>query len=404
MKLLTTGLMLGLMTSQAYARGELPVARTVVKTAYQRLASVPPAAAQLETWAQEFVDAKDAAAEQAVLVKVATDAVTLDTFYSRTVLNFAEPETNEGEQLTDALNDHTALIVGMIRDGVDYRQILYGDVYYIPNPALALTNENGDPVQYSFDNNDVYDALHRQAKQGLVPLASSLMPVAQSTQTNFPIQAGMFTTRGYASVFYNDGTNRAPVRYTFMHYICRDMELLSDITRPDIYIRRDVDRTPGGDGEKFRTECAGCHTGMDPHSKAFSYLDYNAEDGVVTYTPGEPVVKVNRNNDTFPNGYVVEDDTWLNIWYEGSNSNLGWNPEMKSGNGPKSWGESIATTSMFPECMAQRVYETVCLKEELDSRDRANLRKLAQSFEADSYNMKNLFINASAACAVNLVK
>jgi hypothetical protein len=397
MRLLATALLSALLAPQAWAAGDIETARAAVTTVYKRLASIPPTQAELEGWAQQYVDAADAAAERGVLLTVADAATTNDNFYQNTVLNFAEPETNESFEITNELTDHTATIVGMVRDEVDYRQVLYGDIIYIPNPNLGLS-------PYALTDNQAYEDLQNAYETGAQPFGSSLQQAAQSATTGFPIQAGIYTTRGYGSVFYNAGTNRAPVRYTFVNYICRDMEELSDVTRPDIYVRRDVDRTPGGDGEKFRTECVGCHAGMDPQTKAFAYLNWEENgnnDMTITYAQ-QPVPKVNRNNDTFPNGAVVQDDAWLNIWYEGANADLGWNPEMKSGTGPASWGESIATTDMFPSCMAERVYKTVCFKSNMNTRDKANLRSLSKQFVDDGYNMKNLFKNAAVECVDSL--
>ena len=262
------GLVVGLMASSAsYGQDALKVARAKVSTVYKRLASVPPAAADIETWAAAYVAAKSAAEKRAALQTVAAAATLNDFFYSKTVMNFADPETNEGEELRDRnLNDYTATIVGMIANEEDYRTILHEDVVYIPAAGLNLP--------YSPNDNISYSTLEEQVIQGQVPLAASLTRSTQTAVTGFPIQAGIYSLRGYGSTFYNDGTNRAPLRYTFINYLCRDMEELSDVTRPDIYVRRDVDRTPGGDGEKFRTECVGCHAGMDPLTKAFAFMDW----------------------------------------------------------------------------------------------------------------------------------
>ncbi|MFW7380012.1 MAG: hypothetical protein ACOH5I_14455 [Oligoflexus sp.] len=396
MRLLTTSaLLVGLMASQAWGAGDIKNARAAVSTVYKRLASVAPTVTELEGWAQEYVAAENAAAERAVLLKVADAAVLQDTFYSRAVLNFADPETNENMEVANQLTDMTATIVGMVRDEVDYRQILYGDQLYIPDPTTF--------PPYSIADNETYTQLYNQVVSGQAQLSQALQPVNQrDVITQLPVHAGIFTTRGYGSVFYNDGTNRSPLRFTMVHYACRDLEQLSDITRPDVYVRRDVERTPGGDGEKFRTECVGCHAGMDPMTKAFSYIDFDIDNATVIYSEGQAVPKVNRNPDTFPNGYAVRDDAWSNIWTEGSNANLGWNKEMLSGNGPKSWGESIATTTMFPECMAQRVYKTVCFKKSFNTRDRQNLRSLSKEFVDNGYNMKDLFKKAAVQCVDNL--
>lgn len=390
---LTLALGLGLAgATQGLAQSDIESARAAVMTVYQRLASVRPDTANLDTWAQAYMGASSAAEKKSVLLQVAGEAVKEETFYSRTVLNFADPETNEEIQLNTgvALTDLTATIIGLIKDEADYRRILYDDVLYIPTPATFGA--------YSYTNNDAYTNLYNQVLAGSAPLSSSLQAATQTGNTSIPIQAGIYTLRGYGSVFYNAGTNRAPVRYSMIHYACRDMEQLSDSNRPDIYVRRDVERTPGGDGEKFRTECVGCHAGMDPLTSAFAYLDWmDGDDATVTYA-NAPVDKVNRNNDVFPNGFEVSDDSWRNLWIEGANSSLPWNTELTSGNGPKSFGEMLATSGMFPECMAQRVYQTVCFRKSLGSRDRSKILELSKSFVDANYNMKELFKNATVTC------
>lgn len=379
-------------------------ALAVVSTAYKRVASVPASAADLDTWAKEYVAAKDLAAKKAVLKKVATAATTNDTFYSKTVMNFADPQTNEGEELqVTNLTDYTATIVGFVRDDLDHRRILYDDIMYVPSPNI----QGIDPaVTYSSDNNTVYEQLEQLVINGEQPLASNLTQVTQSATTGLPIQAGEFTLRGFGSVFYNDGTNRAPLRYTFINYLCTDMEELSDVTRSEIGVRRDVDRTPGGDGAKFRSECVGCHAGMDPMTKAFAYLDYapNADDpaiGNITYGTN-PVPKVNRNFDTFPAGASVDDDAWVNLWYEGSNENFGWSKNIKSGNGPKSWGQSMSETEAFPKCMAKRAYKVICLKDPTTAEAKSVIDSLGAEFVKNGYKMKSLFIDTAVECVSKL--
>lgn len=399
MRILTVvGLVAGLMASTGYAQQDaLKVARAKVSTVYKRLASVPATTAEVETWAQAYVAATSAAEKRAALAAVAQAATLNDFFYSKTVMNFADPETNEGEELLETnLSDYTSTIIGFVKDELDYRTILYDDIVYIPAAGLNLP--------YSPNDNVSYQTLESQVFAGQVELAPSLTQSTQTAVTGLPIQAGIYTLRGYGSVYYNDGTNRAPFRYTLINYLCSDLEQLSDVTRPDIYVRRDVDRTPGGDGEKFRTECVGCHAGMDPQTKAFAFMDFTPGDdgtGIVSYAQ-TPVPKVNRNNDVFPNGAPVEDDSWLNIWYEGSNANVGWSETIKSGTGPKSWGEAMADTTMFPECMSQRVYEVVCLRDNSTNLAKADIKTLSQTFIEDNYNMKKLFQNAAVTCGESL--
>ena len=324
-----------------------PVDRQKAIFLHERLTGVPPSA--------EVLAQMEGLIEKGKLEEAADIAIKDEKFLSITVKNWAAPSTNEGQSVDVPLNDYTATVVGYVRDGLDFRGILSDDTIYAPaaNPQVA---------PYAPNSNDSYEQF-----EALGLSYQTLLEKRTQTELNpaLGVVAGVMTTRGFGESFYKDGTNRAPLEYTFINYICRDMSGLTDITRPDNYVRRDVDRLPGGDGEKYRTECVGCHSGMDPLTKAFAYLDFiEGEDnpGQIVYTAGAPVEKVNRNNDTFPDGAVVEDDKWTNIWFEGANAELGWDPEKKTGTGPKSWGEMVAATTMFPDCMAQRVYKKVCLK------------------------------------------
>ena len=143
---------------------------------------------------------------------------------------------------------------------------------------------------------------------------------------------------------------------------------------------------------------------MDPQTKAFAFVDFdpaNDAGGILTYST-TAVPKVNRNNDTFPNGAAVQDDAWQNTWYEGSNASLGWSKTIKSGNGPASWGQAMADTTMFPECMAERVYEVVCLTDTKAKKAKADIKTLGAQFVKDSFNMKSLFKNTAVTCGENL--
>ena len=83
------------------------------------------------------------------------------------------------------------------------------------------------------------------------------------------------TTRGAASAFFINGTNRAMFRFTMMNHLCNDLQTVMDITRPPDRIRQDVTRSPGGVSTLFLTNCIGCHSGMDPMAQAFAYYNFS---------------------------------------------------------------------------------------------------------------------------------
>ncbi len=387
-----------LLSMPAFSAGtdDLSKAKAQVAFVYKRLAGTPASNADIDTWGAGLVAAADKTAYLTdVVAKAATEN---DKFYSVTVLNFAQIEASEDRALADGtgatnsigvLNDLTATVIGMVRDEKDYRAILSDDVLYIPTGAT-----------YAAGTNAIYDTLYANVKNG-APLGSALTATTQTGATGLTVQAGIFTLRGFGSVYYDAGTNRAPFRFTLLNYACRDLEDVSDVSRADIYVRRDVDRAPGGDATKYRTECVGCHAGMDPLSNAFAYMNFvpaaQANQAAPITIATAPVAKVNQNNDVFPGGAVVTNDAWVNLWLEGTNSGLGWDPAQKSGNGVKSFGQMLASTKMFPECMAKRVYKTVCLKEGTSTTDKLAISKLAAEF-SKTYNMKDLFKDAAVDC------
>jgi hypothetical protein len=400
MKHFASGLLVTLLLSMpAFSAGtdDLSKAKAQVAFVYKRLAGAPASSADIDTWGAGLVAAADKTAYLTdVVAKAATDN---DKFYSVTVLNFAQIEASEERALADGsgntnsigvLNDLTATVIGMVRDEKDYRAILSDDVLYIPTGAT-----------YAAGTNAIYDTLYANVKNG-APLASALTATTQTGATGLSVQAGIFTLRGFGSVYYDAGTNRAAFRFASMNYLCRDLEALSDVSRADIYVRKDVDRAPGGDATKYRTECVGCHAGMDPLANAFAYFDFIPpaqanQAAAITISATGVVPKMNQNADVFPLGKTVENDSWKNLWREGINSDI-WestDPAKNEGNGVKSFGQLLANSKAFPNCMAQRAYKTVCLKD-LSIKD-ATITRLGAEF-AKTYNMKELFKEVAVDC------
>jgi hypothetical protein len=117
-------------------------------------------------------------------------------FYNVTLKNFAAPWTNEEQTVFTPLNDYSATVVGLIRDGGDFRQILHGDIIYRGDPALVGAYSNTD--------NSSYEAL-----EDLGPIAGDLSnpnilegtetqpAITQSSVTGLPsgATAGIMTTR-----------------------------------------------------------------------------------------------------------------------------------------------------------------------------------------------------------------
>jgi len=135
---------LALVLSATFAGSVLAGEREQAKRIHDRLTGVPPSAdclTQLET----KVTAGDA-------VGAAMDAITNDgggdncigkEFYQVTLKNFITPWTNEEQTVFAPLNDYTATVIGIIRDGHDFRRILYDDILYTgPDTTNLVNNSN----------------------------------------------------------------------------------------------------------------------------------------------------------------------------------------------------------------------------------------------------------------------
>src|SRR5207248_1332237 len=160
---------------------------------------------------------------------------------------------------------------------------IYERVAGEPPPASALTQMSAaitaTPGQQGLLN----------AEANGVDLSAALKRTTQSGAYGIPVQAtaGLITTRGAASAFFINGTNRAMFRFTMINHLCHDMETVMDITRPADRIRQDVARSPGGDSRVFLNNCVGCHSGMDPMAQAFAYYNFDATAGQLVYTPNQ---------------------------------------------------------------------------------------------------------------------
>ncbi|HYL03276.1 MAG TPA: hypothetical protein VEU54_07630 [Steroidobacteraceae bacterium] len=355
------------------------------KRIYERIAGVPPSAAVL----QQMASAISAQPGQAGLLAAATIATSASTFYDVTLKNFVTPWTNRNQTVFAPLNDYTATVIGMVRDDVPFNTALSADILY-------TSNASGLPSP-SPANDDHYAA----AEANGVDLMSTLVQGTQSGVYGTPAAAtaGLITTRGAASAFFLNGTNRAMFRFTMINHFCADMPLLMDTTRPADRIRQDVARSPGGDSRIFLNNCVGCHSGMDPMVQAFAYYNFDATSGQMLYTPGQVQPKYLINATNFPFGFVTPDDSWSNRWRVGVNSVLGWDATLPgSGNGAKSLGAELGATDAFAQCQVVKVFQAVCFRAPVSSADLATVATIKASFKSGGYKLKQVFQQAAAAC------
>src|SRR5882724_11174965 len=355
---------------------------------YNRIAGVPPSAAQLAQMTQ--TDA----------VSAALIATQDPAFYNNTIRNMVVPWTNRDQSVFVPLNDYTATVVGMVRDDVPFNTLLSADLVYIADSA------SGVPA-YSATNNDMYQTMDNKN----VDLKAHLVSRTQSALSGIPstATAGILTTRGAASAFFINGTNRAMFRFTMMNHLCSDLPIIMDTTRPPDRIRQDVTRSPGGDSGLFLNNCIGCHSGMDPMAQAFAYYDFNNTDattagtvGKIVYTAGQVQPKYFINNTNFPQGYVTPNDHWDNRWRSGVNSLLGWDPNQTgSGQGAKSLGQELGGSQAFASCQVTRVFKYVCFRAPSNAADRTQVATMVASFKSSNYSLRQVFADAAVYCMGN---
>jgi hypothetical protein len=356
---------------------------------YNRIAGVPPTAAQLSSMTS--------AADPVSAALIATND---PAFFNDTIRNMAAPWTNRNQSVFVPLNDYTATVIGMVRDNVPFNTLLSADLVYTGD------GKSGEPA-YSASNNAMYDALDANN----VDLSVHLVSAMQSSLEGIPTAAtaGVMTTRGAASAFFINGTNRAMFRFTMLNHLCNDLQQVMDITRPPDWIRQDVTRSPGGVSTLFLNNCIGCHSGMDPMAAAFAYYNFSATDPTVTdttgqivYTAGQVQPKYHINNTNFPQGFNTTDDSWTNHWRSGVNYSLGWSTQLPGGgNGAKSLGTELESSAAFASCQVTRVFKTVCLRAPNTAADQTQIASMITSFQAHNYSLRQVFAEGAAYCMGN---
>jgi hypothetical protein len=359
--------------------------REQAKRMHDRLVGVPPSASVLDSMATAIASGSPLAA--------ASEALSDPLFYSTTLRNLVTPWTNVERTVFADLNDYTATVIGIVRDDRSFRDVLTADVVYTGAAGVVTP-------AYSHTDNAHYQAL----ADARVDLSDPALLVAR-TQSGLPGSmlgpgdaAGVLTTRAAGEAFFSAGTNRRMWRFVAIHYLCRDMEELNDITRASDRVRQDVTRSPGGDSRICHNTCVGCHSGMDALAGAFAYFEWDMDLERVVFTRGQVQPKHLINANTFPGGYVTVDDSWINYWRSGPNSLLGWRGAAASGNGPQSLGAEVAQSRAFSECQVEKVFERVCLRPPSDAADRSEVQRIADVFDAQGQSLRQVFAETAVYC------
>jgi hypothetical protein len=369
------------------------------KRIYERLAGEEPPAATLTKMSSLISNAcpTGCAPSNPALVTAAqmvTDATAYPQyyapdFYNVTVKNMVTPWTNRDQTVFAPLNDYTATVIGMVRDDVAFNTALSADILY-------TVNSGGLPPVSAANNNH-----YATAETNGVDLSTALKATTQSGAYGIPTEAtaGLITTRGAASAFFINGTNRAMFRFTMINHLCNDMETVMDITRPTDRIRQDVARSPGGDSRLFLNTCVGCHSGMDPMAQAFAYYNFDTTSTQLVYTANQVQPKYFINAQNFIYGFVTPDNSWSNRWRAGPNIALGWDQSMPgSGMGAKSLGQELAGSDAFAQCQVTKVFQAVCFRAPTSAADMATVSSIKSSFKTSGYKLKQVFQLAAAAC------
>jgi hypothetical protein len=272
-------------------------------------------------------------------MRAAAIASSKPSFYNVTVKEFAKKMSNRDETVAVPLNDFTATFIGITRDDVDARELLYGDFYYRGNSTQTavpsdmvndLIKSNRHYEQLEAMNYDLSRVLQRVNGQVYYDGANALVPAR-----NYDA-AGVLTSRAFLSEHAIAGTNRRLVEYSFQEFLCRPITEWADATAADSHVGRDVDRQPSGSHEKYQTSCRSCHAQMDGLRGAFSRITYetdfvkhawvipsdaisdpneannNTNPLTMIQVPRGISGKMNKNNDMFPEAKVTSDTVWHN--------------------------------------------------------------------------------------------
>jgi hypothetical protein len=344
------------------------------------------------------------------MVGAAKVATSDPNFYNITVKLMALKLSTREESIKIPLNDFAADFIGVTRDNRDARELLTGNFYYMGSGA----NIRSALVPDILLSNNHYDDLEKNRvdlSANLVRVEGQMIATALDASMPNPDPAGALTSRGFMGAHALAGTNRRLVEYTFREFMCVPLNEWADTGASDLRIGRDIDRFPAGDHMKFASSCKGCHTVMDGFRGAFAKWDFTGKgiknsainprgggDFGIDADGNGVVTKMNRNNTVFPSGYVTTNDSFVNNAVRPANSSFfEWRgTNTTSGNGVNALGTLVANSRRFSQCMAKRVYETVCRKTFDAVKDHATLMTWGDEFEASGYKLKSLFETIAA--------
>ncbi len=361
-------------------------------TLYKRLTGIHPSPEDLNAMADLISQGK---AEEAAQIAMSHTA-----FYNITLRNFAAPLTNSEASAVVPLNDGIAMAIGIVKDNRPFTEILTARDMYVANEGLV-------EQAYQKDEDEAEDHFAQLENTG-APLHESLRSVPQS-QFHSGEAAGILTTQSFGKSFLLMGTNRRMFAQGLVrNFWCSEIEEIQDVSMPMNFIRRDVDRAPGGSTSVFMNKCVGCHSLMDAMVNAFNYFDYSNNQGLVYRERGDGTDgvsgngiqrKTTRNGNVYPDGYVPQDDRWVYVGNQstaGTFDKFGWSGNF-TGRGVHSLATAFAQSRGFSQCMAKRVFKQVCLKKD-DVNDKGLIELLTRRFEQNQYDLKDLYVATATRC------
>lgn len=368
---------------------------------FDRLAGVPialddPRLAQMESLIK-----------QGKLQEAAQVATNDDGFYNITIKHLSVPMTNVAEDVLAPFNDTSATMIGIVRDDLDARLFLTGDFIYKADASVTGT-QGGIDIQTDraiYGSNRHYDYLEARRinlRQKLIQAPQKIYITTNATTETpqvHPDAAGLLTTRQWGQAHLEGGTNRRPIQYAFMEFLCLPNTMMRDATMPDNRVRRDVDRAPGGSVPNYLNTCRSCHGGMDGLAGSYAFYENVISNGddFTRYRAGTVANKMNQLATMYPAGFVTVDDSWVNNYVKNQNASIGWTGEM-TGKGVKQLGIMLSNTQAFAGCMAKRAFTEVCRRKPGDS-DANLLQSLSDDFQSSGFKFRRLMEKAAIAPA-----
>ncbi len=209
---------------------------------------------------------------------------------------------------------------------------------------------------------------------------------------------GVLTSAQYGVAIFEGGTNRRAVRKIVEDWLCvGTIDRIKNYNIPDLWVGRDVERTPGGHFQNYANGCVGCHAGMDAVRGAFArydILNLSVTDrypgGTVATTDPEydaVQMKMNINSQNFPSGYHVTDSRW---------EHNGWMPIRPDLVGsvyrrPSDISALILSSPELYSCLTKRVQASLCpdrqdITQEID--------RVASRFQSHK-SLRTVFLDAA---------